>query len=175
MATSPVSCALFWEFTRRRASRTSKRGSSIAPTSRTWTCRLSTTPSHGLWAEWKGGISPRAAAISSALGANSGGRAKCANDRILRSPWFVFKETTQYNHTNPTMRSLNLTIELGTNENVVDGDVNQLHEIADQTHSDKTNRGGSSGLSEFYPLLSKSTLHPSYQASCTCSLGTCCL
>ena len=65
------------------------------------------------------------------------------------------------------MRSLNLTIELGTNENVVDGDVNQLHEIADQTHSDKAKRGGSSGLSDISPLASKTTPPPSNQASST--------
>ena len=49
------------------------------------------------------------------------------------------------------MRSLNLTIELGTNENVVDGDVNQLHEIADQTHGNESDSGSGGSLSELYP------------------------
>ncbi len=55
------------------------------------------------------------------------------------------------------MRSHNLTIELGTNENIVDRDVNQLHEVADQTHGNKTNRSGSGSLSELYTSLLPNT------------------
>lgn len=80
---------------------------------------------------------------------------------------FDFEETAQYNHITPTMRSHNLTIELGTNENIVDRDVNQLHEVADQTHGNETNRSGSGSLSELYTSLLPNTQNPSYQASCS--------
>lgn len=112
------------------------------------------------------GTSPTAGMIFSAHGVNSGRCAKRENYSGLRGTVFDSEETTQYNHTIPTMRSYNLTIELGTNENIVDRDVNQLHEIADQTHGNKTNRSGSGGLSELYVSISPRTQNPSYQASC---------
>ena len=48
--------------------------------------------------------------------------------------------------------STNHTTSLGTNENIVDRNMNQLHEIADQSHHDKTNSGSSGRLGELYPL-----------------------
>ena len=45
------------------------------------------------------------------------------------------------------------TWNLSSNENIVDRDVNQLHEIAHKSHGDKTDRRRSSRLSEFYPSL----------------------
>ena len=40
-------------------------------------------------------------------------------------------------------------ISLSTNEDVVDRNVNELDEIANQTHHDKANSGSSSSLGEF--------------------------
>ena len=63
---------------------------------------------------------------------------------------------------------------LGTDENIVDGNVVQLHEIAHQTHSDETNRRSGSCLGKLYNVIRRTLKYPSYRAWCICSQGTCC-
>ena len=45
---------------------------------------------------------------------------------------------------------MNPTGDLRTNENVVDGNVNELYKIPNQAHNNETNSRGSRSLSEFY-------------------------
>ena len=63
---------------------------------------------------------------------------------------------------------------LGTDENVVDWNVDQLHEIADQTHGNEANRRSGRRLGKLYNVIRRTLKYPSYRASCICSPGTCC-
>ena len=55
-------------------------------------------------------------------------------------------------YTDSTIRYTNHTTSLGTNENIVDGNMDQLHEIADQSHHDETDSSSRGGLGELYRL-----------------------
>ena len=78
-------------------------------------------------------------------------------------------------YTDSTIRYTNHTTSLGTNENIVDGNMDQLHEIADQSHHDETDSSSRGGLGELYRLRRIRNANPSCWASCNGSGGTCCL
>ena len=54
-------------------------------------------------------------------------------------------------YTDSTIRYTNHTTSLGTNENIVDGNMDELHEIADQTHGNESDSSSGGSLSELYP------------------------
>lgn len=75
---------------------------------------------------------------------------------ILNSPPIVhsvdFNKQALFNHIITPIEKIHRTFSLGTNQNVVNGDVNQLDEIADESHNDEANSSGSSSLSELYSV-----------------------
>ena len=52
---------------------------------------------------------------------------------------------------NTTILRRMTTRTLSTNENIVDGNMDELHEIADQTHGNESDSGSGGSLSELYP------------------------
>ena len=64
---------------------------------------------------------------------------------------------------------------LGTDKDVINRNMDQFHEVTNQTHHNKTNSRSSHRLRELYSSHCLPTAHPSCWASCSGSRRTCCL